>query len=689
MRKIFLFLMLILLAMAVSAQDDWFLNSKNVIIDIKVSSEAGIEPTSSEFNVKYINVNLSHFPYEDYNQEVQKFDFEPLAKIEDNALLFEWDNPKDKIAFGYSARIKTSNDIIKIREKVKFPLVDLPEGLEKFTVPSQIIDSDSAEIIELASKLVEGEDDLYAVVHKLAEWTKGNVNYNLSTLTADVSQKASWVLEKRQGVCDELTSLFIAMLRSVGVPAKFISGVAYTNSPLFPENWGSHGWAEVYFPGFGWVPYDVTYGQFGYVDPTHVKLKESIDSNEPSVRYKWLARNVNLETKKLAINALEIERIGRVDELITVDIRPFKDSVDFGSHNLIEVVLENMENYYISSEIFLSLPKEVDVIGTQFRNVLLKPNEKKSIFFIVRLTKGLKENFIYTFPLAISTGRNLTKSSSFASQKGEIFFSYNGINNILKQKMEEEEKVYSKDVSLKCYIEKNEFYSYEKSIFECRVGNTGNVFLENLNLCYKDNCENFNLGITQIKKFNFTFESLEEGKQEAIVSLKNEDVGKAEYVDINVLDEPLIKIDDIEYPNYVNYRDNFKISFILSKESNSIPRNVEIRMSQNGFEKTFLVEELSEDRKMVVNLLGKGLRKGKNEFKIAIKYEDGKNRTFKEEGSFIVELANVTLFQNFLLTGNFFIRGIEKLSFQNLLLILISTLFVFTFVVWFVMRNKR
>ena len=63
-----------------------------------------------------------------------------------------------------------------------------------------IIDSDDKDIIELASKLIEGEDDLFVVVHKLAAWTKNNINYNLSTLTAEVSQKASWVLENRQGV---------------------------------------------------------------------------------------------------------------------------------------------------------------------------------------------------------------------------------------------------------------------------------------------------------------------------------------------------------------------------------------------------------------------------------------------------------------------------------------------------------
>ena len=64
------------------------------------------------------------------------------------------------------------------------------------------------------------------------------------------------------------------MLRAVGVPAKFVSGVAYTDSPLFTERWGGHGWAEVYFPEIGWVAFDPTFGEFGWIDVGHIKNEE-------------------------------------------------------------------------------------------------------------------------------------------------------------------------------------------------------------------------------------------------------------------------------------------------------------------------------------------------------------------------------------------------------------------------------
>ena len=60
------------------------------------------------------------------------------------------------------------------------------------------------------------------------------------------------------------------MLRSIGIPARFVTGTA--SSGTIAEGWGNHGWAEVYFPEKGWIPWDVTFGQYGWVDSSHLKL---------------------------------------------------------------------------------------------------------------------------------------------------------------------------------------------------------------------------------------------------------------------------------------------------------------------------------------------------------------------------------------------------------------------------------
>src|SRR3989338_5822205 len=233
----------------------------------------------------------------------------------------------------------------EVRQKIDFQIQELPEDIIAYTKPSETIDSNNEDIVRIASELAKGEDDLYVAVFKIADWTKNNINYNLSTLTAEVSQKASWVLENKQGVCDELTSLFIAMLRTLGIPARFVSGISYTDSPLFPEKWGPHGWAEVYFPSYGWVPFDVTYGEFGWIDPTHIKFKDSIDSDEPSTYYQWLGRNAELNTRKLDIKTSVISNIGQIQIPLSIEASTLKKSVKFGSYNLVEATIENLNDF--------------------------------------------------------------------------------------------------------------------------------------------------------------------------------------------------------------------------------------------------------------------------------------------------------------------------------------------------------
>lgn len=70
------------------------------------------------------------------------------------------------------------------------------------------------------------------------------------------------VFTSRRGVCQDFARLEIACLRSLGLPARYISGYLET---LPPPNGArlvgadaSHAWLAVYCPGAGWIPVDPT-----------------------------------------------------------------------------------------------------------------------------------------------------------------------------------------------------------------------------------------------------------------------------------------------------------------------------------------------------------------------------------------------------------------------------------------------
>ena len=682
-KAVMIFIILIVLIPSVLA--DWFYNSQNIITHIDISSGIEIVPSTPNGYVESATVNMTFFPKETGTQELLKFETNPQADIKDKTLEFNWEMPEGKINFGLNTDVKTTNTITEIRKKNSFPIEELPEDMIQYTKPSETIDSDYEGIIRLASELVKGEDDLYSAVFKIADWTKNNVNYNLSTLTADVSQKASWVLQNKQGVCDELTSLFIALLRAVGIPARFVSGIAYTNSPLFPDNWGAHGWAEVYFPGYGWVPFDVTYGEFGWIDPTHIKFKDSVDSDEPSTYYQWLGRNADLKTRKLDIKASLTDKTGYIRVPLKIEASTLKKAVNFGSYNLVEATVENLNDFYYANEIHLSKPKEVNVIGDESKNILLLPKEKKKLFWIIKVNINLDSRYSYTFPLIISTLNNISSETSFVGSTREQYSSLEEIEQISKLEEEEKEKRYSGNVLLDCKSGKSEFYEYEDVKVYCNAKNTGNIFLDNADICFENKCKRISLGVSQAKNFTFDINKSNIGYREIPVALRNELVSKASLVNFKIDDIPEIEVEEIGFPVNVSYSENITVSFTLAKKSQSNPKKVYIIFAQNGIEKRWNVDEFTENKKFLLSIAGSQLCYGNNDYKINVDYYDGLKKKYNTNKEFSIKLAKANLLQRLFLSLNKF----EGISYEEIAIILLSGTVVFLLVVLWLFRGSR
>ncbi len=66
-----------------------------------------------------------------------------------------------------------------------------------------------------------------------------------------------YVLTERHGDCGQVSLLYISLMRSLGVPARWESGWM-----LHPGETNLHDWAEVYFEGVGWVPVDASFGRY-------------------------------------------------------------------------------------------------------------------------------------------------------------------------------------------------------------------------------------------------------------------------------------------------------------------------------------------------------------------------------------------------------------------------------------------
>ena len=130
-------------------------------------------------------------------------------------------------------------------------------------------------------KDVDGVREL-ARRHVIADASSpGGVEQALDELTLTISREFTYdrtvtnvysavddVLSLRAGVCQDFAHLFIAVARTMGVPARYVSG--YIHTPGEKVVAASHAWAEAWIPGRGWVGFDATHPV--RTTPHHVRL---------------------------------------------------------------------------------------------------------------------------------------------------------------------------------------------------------------------------------------------------------------------------------------------------------------------------------------------------------------------------------------------------------------------------------
>lgn len=95
------------------------------------------------------------------------------------------------------------------------------------------------------------------LVHRLLNALPTQFEYRKGVTTA--ASPITDILDKGGGVCQDFTHLAIAVLRSLGVPSRYVSGLAHSDTDHHLRGASqTHAWAEAWFPQTGWVGIDPT-----------------------------------------------------------------------------------------------------------------------------------------------------------------------------------------------------------------------------------------------------------------------------------------------------------------------------------------------------------------------------------------------------------------------------------------------
>jgi transglutaminase-like putative cysteine protease len=145
-----------------------------------------------------------------------------------------------------------------------------------------------------AREAVAGAADARAKTAALVDWVYTRITY----AHVEGEEVASEVLDRGVGDCSEMSILFVAMARAVGVPARRVVGLAATyDQDSF--GFGYHAWAEVAIDG-RWVAVDPTWNET-IADASHIPLLAG-DGDE------WAAAAAVLE-----VDVVEISHVPGAD----------------------------------------------------------------------------------------------------------------------------------------------------------------------------------------------------------------------------------------------------------------------------------------------------------------------------------------------------------------------------------------
>ena len=569
MKKIIFVLLIILMIQNVSSITENYNDVKELEMNLQIDLRFRLDNLNrTRFNDLTADMFLK--PQDSYMQTVKNLE---LSMIPDGTaserlglVRYEWRSPKNENVYAkLKATITNSNSAFVIRRKVKYP-IEYDENKD-YLGETKFIDINE-DIRNLAKDFVD-TDDLFLISVKAAEWVRRNIKYNLSSLNANAVFKSSDVLEKGEGVCDELTNLFISIMRSLGVPARFITGVVYSN---LGYKWSNHGWAEVYFPNYGWVPFDVTFGQYGWIDPSHIKLQENVGSGEASVNYRWHSVGGDVKLENIDLDTKYVNSKEGFESPIKLSVRADNQNVKFGSFIPVIVDVENLKDYYVSPLLYLS--NAPGVYGDNEKIIVLRPNEKKSFVFIVDFNGNFKNNFIYSSDVKVKSHFGDVSSIILHSAEDYKFYSLDEALNVLKFISERGKKTEFNDLIFNCKGDKDSYIHNESGKVKCNF--LMNETYRNITLCLINECKNLDLINNTIVDFNVDFGKSVNG---VIMSAENSNFFTMKYVDLNVKKDPTVLIEALEIDE-ISYNEKKFVN--LSLKSNTLVKNVVVKL--NGYE---------------------------------------------------------------------------------------------------------
>ncbi|MEK3929336.1 protease [Bacillus wiedmannii] len=184
-----------------------------------------------------------------------------------------------------------------------------PYFMKKYT---QLPESLPQRVRDLAVNLTNDKDNRYDKVLAIENYfTDHSFVYetmNVSFPAKNQDYVDQFLFDTKSGYCNNFSTSMIVLLRSAGIPARWVKG--YTEGTLDNTlasaegddvykiaNDNAHSWVEVYFPGYGWIPFEPTKGFTNPYNFTNNTPAPTIQNSEETNSQNEQIRQRNNEAK--------------------------------------------------------------------------------------------------------------------------------------------------------------------------------------------------------------------------------------------------------------------------------------------------------------------------------------------------------------------------------------------------------
>jgi transglutaminase-like putative cysteine protease len=167
------------------------------------------------------------------------------------------------------------------------PYVTTTESYARFTAPDPLVPSANPDIVKAAAAAVGGEKNPWLKARRTYDWLLTLLAYN------PTSTDVVGALKAKKGDAFVFSSLYCALLRASGIPARMVAGYLVGDTGKQTRR---HFWDEFYIESLGWVPVDPLLGDeksllppgqpedfdarawyFGNIDNQHITFSKGLE----------------------------------------------------------------------------------------------------------------------------------------------------------------------------------------------------------------------------------------------------------------------------------------------------------------------------------------------------------------------------------------------------------------------------